>query len=916
MNRPLFSLLLIFCLLPVWSMAAVTIEPYVEPDENGVYLLPSGQSYVIIGDGTPTECSICVENKSDWWDIQASPIQVTLQNVHITSSSSPLTLKGNIILNLEGNNTLDASPSQDANALNYLDGEAEDCLIITGDGHLTAIGASGTFSSPGGCGIGSADGSSHYERLIIESGSFNVTGGFYRAGICSQSITINGGQITAAGGYHAAGIGSSAFPASQSEGDYSLISEIIINGGSIDAVGGVGSAAIGGVGSVEIRGGTIVRALGGVHDEYSGGGAGIGSNAGANANVFISGGTIELAEGGSGAAGIGGGCGGEGYVLISGGTICRAVGGQYSPESQKWPLFSGAGIGGGSHSDGDVIISDGNVKYAIGGKDAACIGGGIFGDGRIQVSDGNVNVSSEDPYSIGIGGGYEGKGFFTLCGGSVTAENSIGTLSVYSTDPHGLILIEDGTLQAANIIGDIIINGGTVYLGTPEIERAVLEGGIITVNGGEIYGGSFFSMIRGEQVVIRDGIVGSEKNVESYKDDDDAPETGFCIIGNSIRITGGRIAVQSTQELPGIGGYDGAYGDTLITGGHIIAHGSIGAAAIGRNDHCSPDITISGGTIIAYPGSWGAICGGQVTINDGKITAYSDGSLYDSALHADTLVINGGQILAYTNATNGTFGSAIHADTINGGQVTAYGSPFGPAISVSTINGGEINAYGGSFSAGIGSPFDEDLIPVVINGGTIRAQGGTCASGIGGSAGQPCMVEINGGSITAVGGASAPGIGPGASGFFHFDNIYDTVTTADAFGRVVLRGGEINAVGGVHAAGIGGARGSICTVEIQGSTIYAAGGLNAPAVGPGAGGQTRAEGDNFVLYEDEPDYSINLGTGTTTVSAPEDTPVSLYGRNAEIEDWAAITGLPFSGECADITEILKNYRYLNIKPSK
>ena len=110
------------------------------------------------------------------------------------------------------------------------------------------------------------------------------------------NIVIDGGTISAIGGIYAAGIGS---------GYRSKCASITIISGKITAIGGARAAAIGGepkktCGNIIIEGG-VIKATGG--DDGAGIGSGYASSCG---NITISGGTIK-ATGGENAAGIGSG---------------------------------------------------------------------------------------------------------------------------------------------------------------------------------------------------------------------------------------------------------------------------------------------------------------------------------------------------------------------------------------------------------------------------------------------------------------------------------------------------------------------------------------------------------------------------------------------------------------------------------
>ena len=230
-------------------------------------------------------------------------------------------------------------------------------------------------------------------------------------------ININGGTITATGHsegneeYAQAGAGIGAGGAVQTNGDSQPHNEVItnINGGFIDAYGGIYAAGIGGgtnttSGTINITGGTITAIAGRGPDESGdptfATGAGIGSGEESSCDdITITGGTI-YAESDSGAA-IGGG---EKYLLgtaaynyddnsplrtatisISGAntTVTAVTKGYY-----KYGTYdTGAAIGSGSpgfgynyngYDTGIVIrISDHATVRAFGGEYANGIGSGV-----------------------------------------------------------------------------------------------------------------------------------------------------------------------------------------------------------------------------------------------------------------------------------------------------------------------------------------------------------------------------------------------------------------------------------------------------------------------------------------------------------------------------------------------------------
>ena len=166
------------------------------------------------------------------------------------------------------------SPSSTNNVLEIYGGEQDNGKLIVSPGQ-EAIG------------ISAIGGSTSFQKLTINGGTVEATGGKTGAGICN--------------GYRD-----------------SFLNEVIINGGTVIANGN-GGAGIGGTiinnqghasGPIMIHGGTV-KATG------TGGGAGIGGSSGAGCgNVTITGGTVE-AEAKYGGAGIGSGYGGSSNGQLS-----------------------------------------------------------------------------------------------------------------------------------------------------------------------------------------------------------------------------------------------------------------------------------------------------------------------------------------------------------------------------------------------------------------------------------------------------------------------------------------------------------------------------------------------------------------------------------------------------------------------
>lgn len=188
------------------------------------------------------------------------------------------------------------------------------------------------------------------EAEFIISGTNTVVPGLYRAGIDiapeAKATICGNGTLNVSSPYEAAIGGGNGRPNGT----------LVIESGTINAIGGI--------------------------EGYS---AGIGgSTSGDGGNITINGGVI-FAQGGVYASGIGGGnLTAGGTITINGGTV-TAVGGQ-----------NGAGIGGGYLGNGgDITINGGSVK-AVAGSNAAAIGNGY----KCQTEFSGIKNSSNEALSL------------------------------------------------------------------------------------------------------------------------------------------------------------------------------------------------------------------------------------------------------------------------------------------------------------------------------------------------------------------------------------------------------------------------------------------------------------------------------------------------------------------------------------
>lgn len=277
---------------------------------------------------------------------------------------------------------------------------------------LTLMGSNTLKSGENKAGISVPEGTT---ITIDGTGSLDVTGGKYAAGIGGGSnttggaINIKGGTIVAKSGLFAAGIGGG----NSGEGGTITIEDGVVISSSSDYGAGIGGGNQKSGGTIHIKGGTITATCG---DS----GAGIGGGyRGTGGTITIEGGTV-IAKGGFYGAGIGGGIGGAGGIItIKNGTV-TATGG-----------MRGAGIGGGDQSSGGTINIENGTVTANGGGFSAGIGGGVAGNGGVITINNGTVVVNGGMYGPGIGGGNE-LGTFPRGEGAVLTINAPAIVKVAS----------------------------------------------------------------------------------------------------------------------------------------------------------------------------------------------------------------------------------------------------------------------------------------------------------------------------------------------------------------------------------------------------------------------------------------------------------------------------------------------------
>jgi len=530
-------------------------------------------------------------------------------------------------------------------------------------------------------------------------------------------LIIQSGSIDAVGGNYGAGIG----------GGYEKPGGIItIEGGTINATGGGCAAAIGG-GAISANTGCIITINGGMVNATGGTeGAGIGSGyqwvrfswRESAHRIYINGGTIN-ATGGQAGAGIGGGrelSGGN--ITISGGRVLATAG-----PATDFGTIGGASIGGGGNGAAGIInIIGGNITAISNSQGNS----NVIGKGSGSEAGGTVNIAGvfnfwmthfkDEPFESKISTGlfpapYLANSFHVDLYSTATPYQELQLNCIASSGENVVKLTQ-------NITG---ANAGTTQLTIGRDMTLDLNGYTLTIDIQSVLV-NFSSGIKinpGVTMRIIDSAGGGQLNVSSRNIND-----GWAGTGAGIKST---------------------YGTLIIESGSINATGGTQGAGIGGGN---------GGS------------GGIIIINGGKVNARTTGS---------GAGIGGGR---------GGIGGSI---TINDGEIDAAGGAGigGSSGGIITINGGTINARGGMDSPGIGGSGAGGAGNITITGGTIVAAGGFGGAGIGSgrstTTGAHGSLTISGGNITAIGGPNSgnnttAAIGRGAQGAFvarNFPGVFD-----------------------------------------------------------------------------------------------------------------------------------------------
>ncbi|MCR5724827.1 MAG: Ig-like domain-containing protein [Treponema sp.] len=260
-------------------------------------------------------------------------------------------------------------------------------------------------------------------------------------------------DTTVADGYTITGTLSVAVQVSIADG-----ATVTLSGASINADSGFDSSEVTGFPALACLGDATIsiadgteNTLYGIHNPYTGGGAGIFVPSGST--VTVTGNGALTVQGATGAAGIG--CNRNddgGDIVIEGGIITASS-------------RQGAGIGGGYKDCGTITITGGTITATAGGYNAAIGSGGGHKCGNITISGGTITATGGGN-SAGIGGGTLQE---VSNGGSswTKVPSECGTITITS-DVTSVTAVKGGSLAPYSIGAGYQSTCGTVTIGGTE----------------------------------------------------------------------------------------------------------------------------------------------------------------------------------------------------------------------------------------------------------------------------------------------------------------------------------------------------------------------------------------------------------------------------------------------------------------
>ena len=879
------------------TIGGVEIDYFFNP-ETGKWTEP-GSAFVITGDG--------LKHGTDFMYPADSGILTILTEKEITiSNADPDNATNNVIVVADGvsaNITLDGVnietgievvseeltiDTSSYAAFSIADGSDAGVKITLAAGSENVLISTGAYA-------GLQKNGENGTLLISGSGTLRAEGG--AAGIGGENgeeahnITISGTTVTAIG-ENGAGIGSGA-DADASE--IAIIDSVVIATGGTDSAG-IGAGGSGTASAISVRD-SVVTATG------DGDAAGIGGAAAAS-DIIISGGSVNAVAGADAAAKIGGSAavtpsnmmGNYVYLLTIDNPQKREVkinGVDYDPDyhsesdtnlyvylpaddyvvtvgSDDTPYYFDSSakvfrcpelkVTGGrlgtdySFDRGAVtILTDSamtieNIDKSAPATDTIIIGTGVAADitfDGVNIDSVGVSLTVEDGASLQLtlAAGSENVLSGGITSGGDIFVNGAGEL-VSDIESTAKITIDSGSVTADDITGSaVVITGGSVKTQgiTPE-----------PTNGTDpVYLLKIANPLNKDLYIDNAAYLptqhsSSDSNVYAYLTGEvHSVKTDRYLTYHFDELT-------STFYLPDLNVYgeNVVYGTDYTYSGGVVTVLTDTAITI---ENIDPDTATSDTIIIA------AGVAADLTLDSVNISTTSTAALLIESGNVSVKLTLAEGSENYLTGGNGAAGIQSGTElTISGsGELTANGGTDGAGIYCAadiTIEDSDITATGNANGAGIDSDGD-----IVMNNGSIIANAGT--SGVGINSGG--IVSINGGSVMATGAADGAGI--------------------DSVGNIMVTGGNVTANGGTSGSGIS----SGGTVSINGDTVTATGdtGISSTASITIDGGSVTATGIDADGITSAVSVTVDSGAVTTnSINAPDVT------VNAGAVDTANITG--------------------------
>ena len=359
-------------------------------------------------------------------------------------------------------------------------------------------------------------------------------------------------------------------------------------------------------------------------------------------NIYISGGTIDIAVTADAAKGIK--C--EGDMQISGGDITVRTSGGGLWDSTKLKTKASACLG----ADGNIAISGGTMNLTSTGAG----GKGINADGALTATGGTMTIKTS------------GNAVVASSSGTLSTVSSSQQLDRYDSDykssPKGIKV--DG---AITISDNAVISVTTTGAGGEGIESKTsidITGGQVTVN-------------------ASDDAINASYNTDTNGSGD-------------LTISGGYVYARST----GNDGMD-ANGNVYIKGGLVYAIGaSSPEVAIDANSEQQKKLYVTGGTIIAIGG---LESGAQLSQSCYQASSWSKNAWYAITVGSETFAFktpaSGGSTLVVSGASQPALKSGV---TVSSGTSIFDGAGYvnptvsgGTSVSLSSYSGGGSGPGGG-----------------------------------------------------------------------------------------------------------------------------------------------------------------------------------------------------------------------------